>query len=56
MKPSLVLKFFLIVFLCGVAAGCATAPKARTVGATIGGGIDAAISWTSKGIKKILNK
>ena len=48
------------VLVCVFLTGCATAPKARTVGQkvgeTLGGGIDTAITWTSKGIKKILNK
>jgi len=59
-KLNIFIKFFLIIFLCASAAGCATAPKARTVGekvgATIGGGIDTSITWASEGIKKILNK
>ena len=39
-------------------AGCATVqkPKPRTVGETIGSGIDKAIIWTSKGIRTILNR
>ncbi len=55
-KPNFFIKFFLVIFLCGLAGGCATAPKARSVGQTLGGGIDTAITWTSKGIKKVLNK
>ncbi len=56
MKPNFLIKFFLILFLCGLVTGCATVPKARSVGQTIGGGIDTAITWTSNGIKKIFNK
>lgn len=46
----------LVILLCVMVSGCATAPKARTVGQVLGGGIDLAIAWTSNGIKKILNK
>ena len=49
-----------LIFSCAAFSGCATPPKARTlgekVGGVVGGGIDTAITWTSKGIKKILNK
>ncbi len=49
-----------LIFSCATLSGCATAPKVRTVGqkvgGMVGGGIDTAITWTSKGIKKILNK
>lgn len=50
----------LIIFSCAALSGCATVPKARTVGqklgGIVGGGIDTVITWTSMGIKKILNK
>ncbi|GEM_PF-6206238 len=41
-----------------VLAGCATAQKSkpRTIGETIGSGIDQTIIWTSKGIQKLLNR
>ncbi len=45
----------IIVFLCFLSTGCATTPK-KTVGQTVGGGIDTAITWTSQGIQKLLNR
>lgn len=49
------------LFLCAALTGCATtAPQKKTVGErvgqTVGAGIDTAIIWTSKGVKKIFNK
>lgn len=46
----------IIVFLCLFATGCATTPEKKTVGQTVGGSIDTAITWTSQGIQKLLNK
>lgn len=44
-----------IVMLCTL-AGCATAPKPKTVGQVVGSVVDSAIAWTSLGVEKILNK
>jgi hypothetical protein len=44
------------VLFFGTLTGCDTTPQKKTVGQTVGGGIDTAITWTSQGIQKLLNK
>lgn len=49
-------RLFVLLVLCFAAAGCATAPKPKTVGQTIGSAIDSSVTWASNGIRHLLNK
>lgn len=48
--------FFILIALSGVLTGCASAPKPQTFGDKVGSAIDQTIIWSSKGIKKLLQK
>ena len=40
----------------GSLTGCATMPKPKTVGETVGAAIDHTLAWSSQGIQKMLNR
>ena len=45
----------LVLILAMLNPGCAAEPKPKTIGGKIGQGIDNAIAWTGKGLRKLVN-